>query len=130
MQSEVFHEFDAFAASVRDVDSKMMLRNPRRRVWCHSSINLDGVDVQLGQMGSGNVAQGQLHSGGYLLYVPITETLEYLVNGTVLKKDCIAIMEPGCEFCISTKVEHDWCGVFIPTFALRSSSPGNCPCAA
>ena len=118
MQSEVFHEFDAFAESVRDVDSKMMLRNPKRRIWRHSSVNLDGVAVQLGQMGSGNLAQGQLRSDGYLLYVPITETLEYSTNGVVLKKDSFAILEPGCEFCISTKVEHDWCGVFIPTHML------------
>jgi len=54
MQSDVFCEFNAFAESVRDVDSKMMLRNPKRRIWRHSSVNLDGVGVQFGQMGSGN----------------------------------------------------------------------------
>ena len=121
MHSDVFYEFDAFAESVRDVDSKMMLRNPKRRIWRHSSVNLDGVGVQFGQMGSGNLAQGQLRSDGYLLYVPITETLEYSTNGLVLKKDSFAILEPGCEFCISTKVEHDWCGVFIPTHMLASA---------
>jgi AraC family ethanolamine operon transcriptional activator len=46
-----------------------------------------------------------------------------------LPKNSFAILEPGCEFCISTKVKHDWCVAFIPTdlfaqagnFALRAS---------
>ena len=32
------------------------------------------------------------------------------------------IMEPGCNFCISTKDEHDWCSIFVPTSMLARKS--------
>ena len=31
MQYQHFQDFDAFAATVRDIDSTMMLQNPKRR---------------------------------------------------------------------------------------------------
>jgi AraC family ethanolamine operon transcriptional activator len=115
MRSQVFQDFDAFAESVRDVDSRMLLRNTVRPVWSTSSVDLGRIDVQLGKLGSGNIAQGQLRSDGYMLYLPLTNAVEYSANGVVLPRKSLAIMEPGCEFCISTKVEHDWCVAFIPT---------------
>lgn len=34
------------------------------------------------------------------------------------------VLELACGFCISTKDEHDWCSVFVPTHALpRHASP-------
>jgi AraC-like DNA-binding protein len=27
-------------------------------------------------------------------------------------------LEPGCEFCIATKQEHDWCSIFVPNAKL------------
>ena len=38
MQTRVFHDFDDFAASVRDVESKMLLRNAEQRCWSVSSV--------------------------------------------------------------------------------------------
>jgi len=115
MQSQLFRDFDAFAESVRDVESKMMLRNPKRRIWSISHVDLPSIHVQLGRLGSGNIAQGELRSDGYLIYMPLTDACEYSVNGTVLDKNSFAILEPGCEFCVSTKVEHDWCAATFPT---------------
>ena len=57
MKSQVFYEFDAFAASVRDVDSKMLLHNPQCRTWSIDSVDVDGIDIQIGRLGSGNIAQ-------------------------------------------------------------------------
>jgi AraC family ethanolamine operon transcriptional activator len=53
-----------------------------------------------------------------MLYMPLTEGVEYSANGSILGKNTFAILEPGCEFCISTKVEHDWCAAFVPTEIL------------
>ena len=115
MKNKIFHDFDAFAESVRGIESKMMLRNPKRRIWSTSSVDLDGIDVQVGRLGSGNIAEGELRPDGYMLYLPLTDAVEYSANGTVLDKGSFAVLEPGCEFCISTKVEHDWCAVFVPS---------------
>jgi AraC-like DNA-binding protein len=118
MQSRVFHDFDAFAQSIRDVDSRMLLRNPQRRAWSIHSVDLGRVNVQIGELGSGNIAEGQLRSDGYMLYLPLTDGVEYAANGVALPKGGFAVLEPECEFCIRTKVAHDWCVAFVPTELL------------
>jgi AraC family ethanolamine operon transcriptional activator len=118
VQTQVFEDFDAFAESIRDIDSKMLLRNPQQRTWSISSVDLDEIDVQVGQLGSGNIAQAQLRPDGYMLYLPLTNTVEYSANGSILERNSFAILEPGCEFCISTKVKHDWCVAFVPSYLV------------
>ena len=115
MQSQTFHDFDSFVDSVRDVDCVMLIQNPQHRFWSIKHINLPEVHFQLGRLGSGNIVEGQSWPSGYLLYMPLTDTCAYSANGTVLDKNSFAILEPGCDFCISTKVDHDWCTVFVPT---------------
>ena len=118
MRSQSFSDFDDFAESIRGVVSKMMLRNPNQHSWRLRAADLNGMDVQLGQLGSGNIAQGELCADGTLLYLPLTPRVEYSANGTVLDDGSFAILEPGCEFCVSTDVQHDWCSVTLPRHLL------------
>ena len=113
MKYQCFQDFDAFAGSVRDIDSTMLLQNPTRFSWSIYHVYLPEIHVQLGQLGSGNIAEGQSWSNGYLLYLPLSDTCAYSANGTVLAKNSFMILEPGCDFCISTKAEHDWCSIFV-----------------
>jgi hypothetical protein len=53
MKTQCFHDFDAFSESVGHVDSKMLLRNPARRLWTISSLDVNGIGLQLGRLGSG-----------------------------------------------------------------------------
>jgi len=98
MESYVFHDFDAFANSVGDIDAVMMLQNPTRRRWLINRVNLAGTHVQMGRLGSGNIVEGQSWSDGYVLYLPLTDTCEYSANGTVFDKNAFMVLEPGCEF--------------------------------
>jgi len=118
MRHEVFDDFDAFAESIDDVDSRMILVNPKRQIWTSSGVNLGGIDVQFGVLGSGNLAQAELRQDGYFLYLPLTAGIEYVANGSVFSDISFAVIEPGCEFCISTKDPHDWCAMFVPTEML------------
>jgi AraC family ethanolamine operon transcriptional activator len=118
MHTHCFQDFDAFAGSVRGIDCVMMLQNPRRRAWTISQVELPGVHLQLGRLGSGNIVEGQSFSTGYVLYLPLTDACGYSANGTELDKDSSMICEPGCEFCISTQFEHDWCSIFVPSDKL------------
>ncbi len=118
MKYEVFTEFDAFAASVPDIDSKMLLRNPRQRVWSNRSVQLAGINVQMSCVGSGNIAHGQVHPDSFILYLPLTPAVKYSANGNTLLPGSLAILEPGSEFCISTRDDHDWMAAFIPTRLL------------
>ena len=118
MKTKIFHDFDAFANSVKDVESKMLLRNPERRFWSVSAVDLGEMDLQLGLLGSGNIAQGELRDDGFMIYFPLTKHVEYTANSEVLIPDSFAMLEPGCEFCISTRKPHDWCAVFVPKHLL------------
>jgi hypothetical protein len=40
MRHRVFHDFDEFAESIRDVDARMVLVNPKQRVWASSTAEL------------------------------------------------------------------------------------------
>ena len=122
MKYQYFRDFDEFANSVSDVDCNMMLQNPVRLIWSINHVYLPEIHVQLGRLGSGNIVEGQSWSNGYVLYLPLTDTCEYLANGTVIDKDSFLILEPGCDFCISTKTEHDWCSIFVPTHNLARGS--------
>lgn len=122
MKYQHFRDFDAFASSVKDVECTMMLQNPTHHSWSMNHVYLPKVHLQLGRLGSGNIVEGQSWSNGYVLYMPLTDTCQYLGNGTVVDKNSFLILEPGCEFCISTKVAHDWCSIFVPTHQLTLGS--------
>ncbi len=96
----------------------MMLQNPGHFIWSLNQVYLPEIHVQLGRLGSGNIVEGQSWSNGYLLYLPLTGTCKYSANGTVVDKDSFMILEPGCDFCVSTKTEHDWCSVLVLTHKL------------
>ncbi len=115
METHTYRDIYAFKGSVRGVDCAMLLQNPIRRIWTISQVSLPEIPVQLGRLGSGNIVEGQSWSGGYLLYLPLTDACAYSANGTVLEKGSFAILAPGCEFCVSTKDEHDWCTIFVPS---------------
>ncbi len=115
METHAFRDFDAFADSVRDVDSVMMLQNPVHRRWVISQLDLPEIHLQLGRLGSGNLVEGQSWPHGYVLYLPFTEACQATANGATLRPGSLMILEPGCEFCLNTKFEHDWCSIFVPT---------------
>jgi AraC-like DNA-binding protein len=121
MKTQCFQDFDEFAASLANIDSRMMLRNPDGRTWRLASVSVDRMTLQHGELGSGNIAQGQIEAGGHMLYLPLTPATEYVANGTTLDEDSFVILEPGSEFCISTKVAHDWGVVFVPNDARTAA---------
>lgn len=114
MQAGHFRDFDEFVASVQGVDCTMTLQNAAHHRWDIEAADLPGSRVQLGRLGSGNIVEGQSFADSYLIYLPLSDTCEYVLNGMVIEKNAFAILEPGSEFCLSTKLEHDWCSIFIP----------------
>jgi hypothetical protein len=127
IESHVFHDFDAFAASVRNVESRMMFRNAERRTWRHDSVVVGRVAVQRGLLGSGNIAGGQMQPDAYMLYLPMTHGIEYRLNGDALEPDSVGTLPPGSEFCFSTVVAHDWYAVSVPADMLDREPAGPSP---
>ena len=114
MRKKVFQEFDEFATSILDVDSRMLFRNAEKRVWTLEQIQFSRADIQLGLLGSGNIAQGRMRSNGLIIYQPLTSGIEYVANGTTVKNGSLVVLPPGSEFCIRTDHAHDWSAVFLP----------------
>ncbi len=121
MRTHCFHDFDEFANSVQGVESKMLMRNPQQRCWTISHVQVGDIEVQVGKLGSGNVAAGQLRSDGFMIYVPLTKGVEYAGNGVTIDPDSFCILEPDSEFCVSTKVAHDWAALFLATDLFAES---------
>ncbi len=115
MDSRIYTDFEAFSASVRDVDATMMLNNPVHRSWSIEQARIDGLDLQLGRLGSGNILEGQSWSNGLVLYLPLTPSIQYLANGRPLSQNHVMVLEPGCEFQLATTSPHDWCSIFVPS---------------
>ena len=114
MKSLQFNEFDAFAETVSDVDAVMTLQNPEHRVWKINQTVVEGLHIQLGQVGSGNIVEGQSWSDGTLLYLPLSAGVTYRANGVALGPEDFMVLDPSREFCIATKHAHDWCTVLVP----------------
>ena len=118
MKHKIFTDFDDFSRHVRDTDSVMMLQNPIDYIWRLSQVNLDNINVQIGLEGSGNITEGQSSSDGFILFIPLNNSDTYSANGMTLDENSLAILEPGCDFCLRSCSKHDWCSVFIPTSKL------------
>ncbi len=122
MKYQHFQDFDAYASTVGDVDSTMMIQNPKYLNWSISHVDLSWIHIQLGREGSGNISEGQSRLDGYIIFMPLNHTSAHAVNGRALDKNSLGILEPGCDFCICCKTEHDWYSIFIPTHKLSLGS--------
>ena len=122
MKYQHFQDFDAYASTVRDVDSTMMIQNPKYLSWSISHVNLPEIHVQLGREGSGNITEGQSRSDGYIIFIPLNHSEAHSANGIALDKNSLAILEPRCDFCVRCTTEHDWYSIFIPTHKLALGS--------
>lgn len=128
MERARYRDFDEFAESVRDVDAQMLFRNPTERSWEIEHLNMASVHVQLGRLGSGNIVEGVSGTDGYLLYLPLTDDCPYSANGEAIPKYGFMVLEPGCEFCISTPSEHDWCTIMVPAASISPADEDKMVC--
>ena len=126
MRVEHFQEFDEFANSVCGVDSRMLMRAPEQASWTIQHLQVGEIKIQLGQLGSGNIAAGTVHEDTYVIYVPLTSGVEYIGSGHNIRLNSCFGLEPGAEFCISTKEKHDWIAAFIPSRLLPDEAIGAC----
>jgi AraC-like DNA-binding protein len=96
----------------------MLIQNPKRPRWSVSYLDLARVHIQVGREGSGNITEGQSLPDGYLLFMPLTHPEAHSANGVALDDVSMAILGPGCDFCLASRIEHDWCSIFVPILDL------------
>ena len=118
IEINTYNDFDAFSRDVRNIDGQMLLKDTKCPMWTNKHIELCGVHVQIGSLGSGNIVEGKSSSDGYLVYMPLTQSCEHTLNGITLNEHSILVMEPGSDFCLSVMGPHEWCTIFVPTQKL------------
>jgi len=118
LETHTFHDFDAFKAAVRGVDCSMMPQNVERNSWSVSKAGVGGVTLQFGQLGSGNILEGESQSDGFIFYFPVTAGAKYLGNGIPFGYESIMVLTPGTDFTLCSQVAHDWYTIFVPTNTL------------
>lgn len=131
MRTKVFNDFDEFALTIRDVDAVMTLQNPARHLWSVNQIDLGGIEIQHGRLGSGNIVEGKSWKNGFVLYFPHSKTCEYRINGSAFTNEEFMVLKPGEEFSLTTNSSHEWSTLFFPIdecgigsdFILPTSGP-------
>jgi AraC family ethanolamine operon transcriptional activator len=58
--------------------------------------------------------------------MPLTDKCAYSFNGVVMNKDEFAILEPGCEFCFGTEIDHDFCMAVVEAEMLAHPEESSC----
>jgi len=114
VETRSFDDFDEFAEAVSSFDGRITLTHPSIPKWSVSHLNLDGVHIQTGVLGSGNIVEGQSWDG-YMVYLPIPGAGKKILNGSEVSKDSLLIFEPCSEISLCSTSEHDWCSIFVPT---------------
>lgn len=127
IEFNAYNDFDAFSRNVYYINGRMLLKDPERQAWANSHIELCGLHLQIGTLGSGSIIEGKSSSDGYLVYVPLSKFRQHVANGTVLKDNSILILEPGSDFCLSVRGPHEGCLIYVPKQKLRRLSNHRLP---
>ncbi|PQO44519.1 helix-turn-helix transcriptional regulator [Blastopirellula marina] len=115
MESWTFDDFDEYASAVQDVNLEMMLQKLIFPRWTIRQIEIDGVRIQHGEQGSGDITKGLTRSDGFFLYAPWSNEHHQRSEGTNLAFDSMLVYGPESELHLSSQIDHAWCTIFIPT---------------
>lgn len=118
MQTLAFDDFDEYVATIRDSDQRITLQNLIQPYWSIQHLDAAGIHIQKAKEGSGDITVGCIRPDGYVFIFPIGNARLHSVNGVTLQAASIAILEPGCDYCLSSSADHEWGSVFIPTEML------------
>ena len=114
METRSFRDFDEFAEAISSFDGRILVTHPSIPKWSISHLDLDGVHIQTGELGSGNIVEGQSWDG-YMVYLPLSGAGKKILNGSEVSKDSLLIFEPCSEISLCSTSEHSWCSIFVPT---------------
>ena len=77
-------------------------------------VNLPGIHVQHGHLGSGNIVEGMSLESGLTIYRPLSNFKSHTANGAAFKQSSFMTLNPATEFDLCIRDEHEWCSVFVP----------------
>jgi len=115
MEMKWFDDFDAWSDAISGAHLRLACDGIETRAWGVGVVDLDGVALQIGSEGGGNVCYGNNTHDGPLLFVPITQSAAHVVNGTPLDDDSLLLIPRGADFSIRVRRRaHSWLSIALP----------------
>jgi AraC family transcriptional regulator, ethanolamine operon transcriptional activator len=114
METATFHDFESFAASLQQVDVRMMLTYDRGQRWRTQRASLGRITINYGLEGGGIICEGAARADCVGLFVPMKNAAAITCNGSVCDDNCWLLQLPGREFRYNVTGSNEWVTVFIP----------------
>ena len=109
----VFKEFDQFVESLSGLQGQYVLRSKQVRDWRLRSVDLDGVQLMMGQEGAARVYNGKAQEGYFHIYLLLSRDRSVVVDGQPFDRSQIAWIAPGKVFHTKTDGPIRWLDVAV-----------------
>lgn len=110
-----FDDFDAWGEAVRGADLRLACDGVETPVWQLAVRRVGPVELQMAHEGGGNLCFGGNTHRGTLIYMPLGDPHQHVVNCERLDERSLLVIPPGGDFCIQVrKRSHAWCSVALP----------------
>jgi AraC family ethanolamine operon transcriptional activator len=121
MKRQDFTDFDAFRATIQQLDGGWLLNGGKDWRWHRTSLKVRECEIQIGYSHSGLITEGVSSNDGYSFYIPFKNHV-WRHRGRKLDTDDIMVMEPGVEYTVSSRVEDGWHSFYVPKHLLESNA--------
>ena len=101
MQSTIYHDFESFAASLFQVDARVMLIHDRGQRWQMYSGRLNRLSIHYGLEGGGIICEGATLPNHVVVFVPMQNAAAIIANGQLCDDHCWMLQTPDRDFCYS-----------------------------
>jgi hypothetical protein len=113
MRRETFTDFDAFRATNPQVDGEWLINGGSDWHWTTESLGVGQCHVLRCYLHTGVITEGVAADDCYQFYVPF-KNKNWRNNGVQFHDESVLIIEPGVEYCVTTKSAEGWHGFFVP----------------
>jgi AraC family transcriptional regulator, ethanolamine operon transcriptional activator len=114
MQSAVYHDFEEFAASLQNVDARIMLTHDLGQRWKTHTARLNRLSIRYGLEGGGIICEGATRPNCVVVFVPMQNAAAIITNGQLCDDRCWMLQTPDREFCFAVSAPNEWVSVSIP----------------
>ena len=126
MKRQLFSDFEKFRATNPQLDGQWLLNGGRDWRWSSESLAVGECQILRCYAHTGLVIEGVASNEGFGFYIPFKSGV-WRNNGVGFNADDVTILEPGAEYCETSKTEDGWHCFFVPTqlLAIDTESRGD-----
>jgi AraC family ethanolamine operon transcriptional activator len=127
MKREDFTDYEAFRASIQQVDGGWLLNGGNDWRWHRTSLEVGDCTIQIGYSQCGLITQGISSNDCYSFWIPFKSHVWRHLGGK-LDSDNIMVMEPGVEYTVTSRVADGWHSFCVPKHLIESHTRRD-PCS-